>query len=279
LTLEKLREDNPAWMVAPALVWASVLLHGDVQTGYSYGFAAVLWVWIRSHGGRRRAWLRFVGAGLLVVLLASIQLAPTCAVSLDSERRLPSFSESALRWSTHPLRRATVVAAPVVEVADYVELARSLFGGCPPGDPSVGCWAESLDLGVPVVGLALLGGWVHRDLRGLVWLGGFALLLSLGQYGSLDQLFSQVRPLWSAFRSPERLMGFVACAAAMLAGAGVEALRRGRGAPSLWFLAAGICAALGARLLRRPPASGLKPPGLPPRWPGRSLMPRRMPAC
>lgn len=248
LALEKLREDNPAWMVAPAVVWASVFLHGDVQTGYYYGFMAVIWVWTRCRESRRRACLRLAGVGLLAALLAGIQLAPAAAVYLDSERRLPSFSESVLLWSTHPLRLATLVAAPIGDTADHVEIARHFFGGRPPGEPPVGFWAESIYLGMPVVGLAVLGGWGRRDLRGLALLGGLALLLSLGKYGGLYEVFFHVLPLWSAFRYPERLMGIAACAASVLAGAGVEALWKKRGAPGPWFLAAGACAALGAGL-------------------------------
>lgn len=248
LTLEKLRKDNPAWVVAPALVWASIFLHGDVQTGYYYGLLAVVWVWTRCRDSRRRACLRLAGVAMLAALLAGIQLAPAAALYVDSERRLPSFGESVLLWSTHPLRLATLVAAPVGDAADHVEIARHFFGGRPPGEPPVGFWAESIYLGIPVAGLAVLGGWVRRDLRGLFLLGGLALLLSLGKYGGLYEVFSHVLPLWSAFRYPERLMGIVACAASLLAGAGVEALWKGRSAPGLWFLAAGACAALGAGL-------------------------------
>lgn len=248
LALEKLQENNPAWMVAPAVVWASVFLHGDVQTGYYYGLIAIVWMWTRCPGSRRRAWLRLAGVGGLAALLAGIQLAPAAGLYLDSERRLPSFSESAFLWSTHPLRLATLVAAPIGDAADHVEIARYFFGGRPPGEPPVGFWAESIYLGMPVVGLAVLGGWVRRDLKGLVLLGGLALVLSLGKYGGLYAVFSHVLPLWSAFRYPERLMGVAVCAISLLAGAGAEFLRKERRAPGPWWLAAGACAALGAGL-------------------------------
>src|SRR2546428_13118174 len=93
-----------------------------------------------------------------------------------------------------------------------------------------------------MVGLALLGGWHRRDLRVLALLGGFALLLALGQFGGLYTVFYNVVPLWSAFRYPEKWMGVVSFAAAILAGAGIDALRAGKGSPTPWLAMAILCA-------------------------------------
>src|SRR6266852_2082536 len=49
-----------AWTVAPALVWATVLLHGDGQTGYYFGFIALLWTVARAPGVQREACLRLL---------------------------------------------------------------------------------------------------------------------------------------------------------------------------------------------------------------------------
>jgi len=78
-----------------------------------------------------------------------------------------------------------------------------------------------------------------------VLLGSLALLLALGRYGGLYELFSQVVPLWSAFRYPEKFMGVVTFAIAMLAGAGIDTLGKGTHSPLPWALAAGCCAGTG----------------------------------
>jgi hypothetical protein len=109
-------------------------------------------------------------------------------------------------------------------------------------------WAESLYLGVPVVGLAILGGWWRRDLRVLALLGCLALLLSLGRLGGLYEIFSHVVPFWSAFRYPEKFMGIVAFAGAMLAGAGFDALRNGHGRSWPWLTAMLLFATIGVAL-------------------------------
>ena len=112
---------------------------------------------------------------------------------MSSERADPAlFFPQTLQWSTHPLRLVTVLASPVGKDADPVALARFFFG-----TSNGGFWAESLYLGVPLTGLAILGIWHRRDLLVLTCLGGLALFLSLGRYGGLYELFSQVVPLWS----------------------------------------------------------------------------------
>jgi len=180
--------------------------------------------------------------GSLAALLASVQLVPAAVVFLSSHRMQPElFQDEALYWSTHPLRLLTVLAAPVGENANPVEVGR-IFFGTPQRGSVGGMLADSLYLGVPMMGLALLGSWHRRDLRMLALLGGFALLLALGQFGGLYTVLYHVVPLWSAFRYPEKWMGVVSFAAAILAGAGIDALRAGKGIPTPWLAMAIFCA-------------------------------------
>jgi len=102
-------------------------------------------------------------------------------------------------------------------------------------------WAENLYMGVPVTGLAILGTWYRRDLRALALLGSLALLLALGKYAGLYEMFSHVVPLWSAFRYPEKFMGVVSFAVAMLAGAGFDTVRAKTGGAGFWLTASIIC--------------------------------------
>ena len=242
--LEKAFRASRAWSVGPAAIWASVFLNGDVQTGYYYGFIALLWAAARAPSSHRNALRRLLLAGSLAVLLAGIQLGPAAAVFMGSNRAQPEqFHKEALAWSTHPLRLVTVVAAPVGGSADPADVGRVFFD-----NPKKGVWAESLYLGIPVTGLALLGIWHRRDLWSLALLGGLALILALGRFGKLYELFYHIIPLWSAFRYPEKLIGVVSFASAIFAGAGFDALRAGQERSWPWLVTAILCAGGGLAL-------------------------------
>jgi len=243
-SLEKTFSGDRAWTVAPAIIWATVFLNGDVQTGYYYGFIALAWMAARAPGPYREAGLRLALTVSLTVLLSGVQLGPSWTVFMGSERTHPElFLEQALFWSTHPLRLATVLAGPVGQQVSPPLMASTFFESAFPG-----FLADSLYLGVPVTGLALLGAASRRDLRFLVLLGSFALLLALGRYGGLYEIFYKVVPLWSAFRYPEKLMGVVSFTVAMLAGAGVDALRTRQTPLTPWLAAAALFAVAGLGL-------------------------------
>ncbi len=243
--LEKALRDSRAWTVAPAAIWATVFLNGDVQTGYYYIFIALLWMGMRAPVSYCEAGLRLALVGGLTVLLTGVQFGPSAAVFVGSDRTQPTdFHYQALYWSTHPLRLLTMLVSPVGGNVNPVEAGR-LFFGIPHKVIIGGFWAESLYLGIPMAGLALLGAWQRRDLRVLTLLGCFALLLSLGQFGGLYEVFYHVVPFWSAFRYPEKFMGVFSFATAMLAGAGLDAVRAGKGCPTSWLLVAFLGATAG----------------------------------
>jgi len=248
--VEKTLRNGRAWVVAPAAIWATVFLNGDVQTGYYYGFIAVLWTAARVEGSYRNAGLRLALIGGLAALLAGIQLAPAWAVFMNSNRAQPAqFHEQAVQWSTHPLRLLTMVASPILEKADPAVVARVFLGS-----PQWGFWADSLYLGAPVIGLAFLGAWQRPDLRVLALLGCVSLVLSLGRFGGLYDIFYHLVPLWSAFRFPEKLIGIFSFATAILAGAGLDALRARTRHHAPWLVGAILCACAG--LLFRSEAVG-----------------------
>src|SRR5206468_4078731 len=169
VALETALARRRAWVIAPAAVWATVFLNGDLHTGYYYGFIALLWAGTRATCSCREAALRLA--------LAGVQLGPAAAVFAGSDRsQSEMIHDEAVYWSTHPLRLATMVAAPLAAEADPVAVGRFFFG-----NPEYGMWADSLYVGLPAMGLALLGARHRRDLYVLVLLGGLALLLALGR--------------------------------------------------------------------------------------------------
>ena len=244
--LGKAFEASSAWIAAPAAIWATVFLGGDIQTGYYYGLIALLWAMMCTAAPPLQAFVRTASVGILAGLLAGVQLAPSWAAFLTGPRTDPVlFHETALSWSMHPLRVLTMIASPVANEGNQLDVAHFFFGGDALDQPLPGLLTDSLYVGVPVIGLALLGAWYRRDLRGLAWLSLAAFWLALGRYGGLYEVFYHVVPLWSAFRYPEKLMGVVSFAGAMLAGAGVDELRNRQGHPLAWFAFAGLCAGLG----------------------------------
>lgn len=242
--LDKALSDHMGWLVVPAVLWATVFLNGDIQTGYYFAFAALLWVTMRTRDRLRTAWLKLALVTGLACLLAGVQLGPSLSVFLGSNRRNPSLFQDGQfdwsTWSTHPLRLLTILAWPNSTQADPADVMRIFFGG-----PTMTSWAESLYLGVPVVGLAVIGLRKRRDLRVLAVLGIATLVLMLGRYGGLYEIFRQVVPFWSAFRTPEKFMGFVSLCTAMLAGAGLDAIREKPTHPAPWLAAALTCMGAG----------------------------------
>src|SRR6058998_1153937 len=111
VALETALARRRAWVIAPAAVWATVFLNGDVQTGYYYGFIALLWAGTRATCSYREAALRLALAGSLAALLAGVQLGPAAAVFAGSDRsQSETIHDEAVYWSTHPLRdRKSVV--------------------------------------------------------------------------------------------------------------------------------------------------------------------------
>lgn len=243
-TLELGLTRHRGWIVAIALVWASVFLQGDIQTGYYYGFLAISWTAARAREPMKEAAFRLSAAILFTLLLAAVQLAPAAGVFRQSAlRNAADFQAQALHWSLHPMRMAAIAASPLYEGHDEEEAARLFFSGVAAGEflPSA-LWAQSIYLGLPVLGLALLGAG-RRDLRVLTAIGATTLLLALGKYAGLYKVFYHVVPLWSAFRYPEKLLGFFSFAAAMLAGAGLDRLRGDPRGAGRWLTAAALCTA------------------------------------
>lgn len=249
-TLEKaLTTRRMLWHSSTAVVWASIFLNGDIQTGYYAGFVALFWVWLRVERPRIHALARVLLMVGLTVLLSGVQLAPTWITFTQSNRtEAISFHAEAIHWSTHPLRLLTLVLSPIVDDAEGDRIAAGLFGNNGQGRGPGGFWAESLYLGLPIVGLAILGAGRRRDLRVFTLLGTVGLLLALGSHGGIYDLFYDWVPLWSAFRYPEKLMGLVSFAIAMLAGGGFDVMREGRTSPFPWFGVGGLCLGISALL-------------------------------
>ena len=248
-TLDRaVRTAQTAWLAWSALVWASIMLNGDIQTAYYAGFVAVLWTIMRTEGGWRVGCVRLAAIGSLTVLVAAIQLAPAWVGYQHSDRAdASSFHAEAIHWSTHPLRFLTLVVSPVGDSNLGDQIAQAFLHTQERSRGPSGFWAESLYLGPVLIGLAAAACWRRRDMRVFMILGTVSLVLAMGSYGGLYELLYEWMPLWSAFRYPEKLMGLATFALAMLAASGVDLLQGDRRDIIVWSSAAALfvaCAGL-----------------------------------
>ena len=243
-SLHRAFHEGGRWLVIGAIVWASVLLHGDIQSGYYYGFVALAWAAVRSTKSSRSHCASVMAMAALAGLLASIQLGPAWVVFNESHRMdSGSFYRDASYWSLHPLRLLAMLVGPVGGDWSEAKVASVLYGSDNAGTAGSGLWAESLYLGTIAAGLAWQGIRGRRDLRPVAILGAITLLLALGKYGRLYDLFYTYFPLWSAFRYPERLMSIVTFVLALFTGAGIDVMKSRERSAFPWLLA-GLIATL-----------------------------------
>ena len=227
-----------AWLATAALVWASVILNGDIQTAYYVGFVALLWTVMRTGGVQWPPLLRLAAVVCLTVVVAAVQLAPAWVGYQHSDRAgASSFHAEAIHWSTHPLRLVTLLVSPIGDTSRSDQIAQALFHTHEQGHGPSGLWAESLYLGPMMIGLAAAACWRRRDMAVFMVLGALSLILAMGSYGRLYEFLYEWMPLWSAFRYPEKLMGFATFALAMLAASGVDVFREDRRDRIAWGLA------------------------------------------
>ncbi len=227
-----------AWLASASLVWASVILNGDIQTAYYVGFVALLWTVMRTGGVQPAAYARLAAIVGVTVLVAAVQLAPAWLGYQHSDRADPSsFHAEAIHWSTHPLRLLTMLVSPVGDMSRGDQIAQVLFHSNAQGHGPSGVWAESLYLGPILIGLAVAACVWRRDMLVFIFLGGLSLILAIGSSGGLYELLYQWMPLWSAFRYPEKFMGLATFALAMLAAGGVDVFRGDHRDALVWGLA------------------------------------------
>ena len=241
------RTAGTAWLAWSALVWASVILNGDIQSAYYAGFVALIWTIIRTEAVWRAGIMRLAAIGGLTVLVAAIQLAPAWMGYQHSDRAdASSFHAEAIHWSTHPLRFLTLLVSPVGDSSRGDQIAQALFHAQEGSRGPAGYWAESLYLGPVLIGLAVAACWRRREMTVFMVLGSVSLVLAMGSYGGVYEVLYEWMPLWSAFRYPEKLMGLATFAVAMLAAGGVDVLHGNRRDAVVWSVAAVLLVAIAA---------------------------------
>jgi hypothetical protein len=107
------RDGRWAWVGIAALSWASVILNGDIQTAYYFGFVGLIWTVMRTSKGWQSGLIRLVAVATVMGLVAAVQLAPAWVGYQHSDRTDPtSFHAEAVHWSTHPLMAVAAIRLP-----------------------------------------------------------------------------------------------------------------------------------------------------------------------
>lgn len=206
------RRATARFVAVIAILTALQLLAGHTQTVFIslIGLA----VWIISSSYRDGVWhlrhtagvlLLILSGTILAVLIAGVQVAPTAELLMNSSRQGGFSSREALSFSLHPL----IVTSSLLPQYDT-----SLFTE----------YIAFLPLSALL--LAIAGAWRWRQnqqARSLLFVSAVGFLFALGMFNPVYQFLVRL-PGFGLFRVPARWLALYAFGAALLAGAGVEAL-------------------------------------------------------
>ncbi len=247
------------------LVFGFLLLAGHAQTAWYTALLAGLWVtfWAIRTGKKERktrkiiyAWCKFIGAGLIGVILSAIQLIPTSEYLLLSQRAGEVGYTEAMTYSFWPWRFLTLLVPDIF------------------GNPAAGnywgygnYWEDAIYLGllpiVMAVGLIVKAvkrneGKSEKDKRNnkdphreLVGFLAFVILLSfllaLGKNTPIFPFLYRNIPSFDLFQAPTRFTIWAEISLAVLAGIAIDRFRRPQGRSLYWTrLAAAGCFAIAA---------------------------------
>jgi len=166
----------------------------------------------------------FAGSGALMVALAAVQLFPAMVLLRRSIRGAIGFPFSQnTYWSLHPLQ---LIGTVVAGFPDPMFSASSLW--TPALNFNNKPYFPSLFLGFVPVFLALIGGAMGSDRRRrfVGWSAMVLLLLAFGRFTPLYRLALFALPLLKLVRFPIKLLIPVILLAALLAGWGIDVMRR-----------------------------------------------------
>ena len=211
-------------------VLAAQFFAGHAQSLY-YGSVALLMFFFyrtalcreRPREGKTlgRLWLGVVGAALLAVALAAVQLLPTMEMVRQSERSVPSREFSGF-FSLPPENLLTLLAPDFF--GDTQDLVKS------PGRAGYwgrgNLWEMCAYAGVLPLVLAgcafALGSGRYRRFFGV--LGMVSIVLALGRFTPLFGLFYEYVPGTRLFRGPSKWLGLTSFSVAALAAFGLHGL-------------------------------------------------------
>jgi cadmium resistance protein CadD (predicted permease) len=247
------------------LVFGFQLLAGHAQTAWYTALLAGLWItfWAIYTGDKEQktrkiiiAWGKFIGAGMIGIMLSAIQFIPTLEYLLQSQRAGEFGYAEAMTYSFWPWRFLTF-------------LVPDLFG-----NPAAGnywgygnYWEDAVYLGLlPIImavglivkavkkndGKSETNKWMikdsHRELVGfLAIITLLSFLFALGKNTPIFPFLYRNIPSFDLFQAPTRFTIWAEISLAVLAGIAIDRLRRPQGRSLYWTrLTAAGCFAITA---------------------------------
>lgn len=205
-----------AWWLA-VFGFAFVFLHGDLQTIYT-GYLLAFFLPLAFYPlNSRRFWnssLKLAGAGLVTAALTAVQLFPSMATLMESDR-LTLSAEERLTHSLEPSGLPDLVnpfgPGPAAFSQDFI--ASNYVG--------------LLTFVLAVAGVMLCfrqGGPSRRLFLFFLITTSTAFLLALGKHFPLLGPLTYVLPGLEMFRYPQKWLGLFACGISILAACGISAI-------------------------------------------------------
>jgi hypothetical protein len=229
------------WLLCVALSVALCAAGGDPQAwGILLALLVPYGLAFSSLRPRRRALWRSLSAVLAGAVLSAPFVLPVLLWLPYADRAAGIAAFDLARWNLAPARLTELFLPNLFrgDVSDPISPVFQTFCG---NDATPLPWFLSVYLGASVLSLSALGVASDRKMR---WLLAFVLLLgwaALGHHAGFGQLASRL-PVLGAFRFWEKLVIWIALAAALSAGRGVAALlERRRRWPLPAFAAAAGC--------------------------------------
>ncbi len=219
---------NITWL---ALIYAATLLSGDPAGAITASLLSLGILLTCTPTHYKIAFLCAIIAATLGVLLAAIVILPALHLVAESNRSGGMSLSTAGAWSMHPARFLEwfwpqAMGSPVEPDHNLA----TVFANSSQDRQMAPTWSLSLFIGFPVFFLALLS-----RLRRLAWVLFFFVLIALGTYTPLYELFRTLFLPERLVRYPERhLAGFFVLLAA-LAGVGCSNLLKEGFVPSRLF--------------------------------------------
>lgn len=208
-------------MLLLAGLFAGALISGDPSFAIVDGVLVLGIVLCRAE--RRVASLVSAAcAQLLAVALAAIVVVPSFMLAMSSSRAGGISHDKATAWSMHPLRMLEWMWPDALGDPNQAtqHIARAVADSSGSMQLSPG-WAVSMYISIPVIVLAALG-WLHskRDSRRLGLLVVVLVLIALGRYTPLYQLYRSIVLPEHFVRYPEKYFAGVLLLVSASAGVG-----------------------------------------------------------
>ncbi len=231
-------------LLAASAIVSLMVFAGHLQAFYISLVGAAIYVLFSIPNDKGRSFLRLLGALLIGIGAAAVQLIPSLELATLSIRSHGLSYQDATAFSLRPFLLAYSLLTPIGFKPEVVFGSRA--------------FTEYIAYqGILCLLLALAGFLSPREKRPWVALTLLGLFLAFGRANPFYRLLYEFVPGFSSFRAPARWMLLYALGLSMLAGIGLDSLRSISLRPYPLLLGAGLLLIAPSLLLSPPPIKAL----------------------